>query len=217
MSHPSRSRAAQGAASRERILQAALELLGKRGYAATSVSAICERAGVAKTALYWHFGSKEGLLLTLLKRTRTTWIEEIQKSTSEAGDPAGRLDRFVAGLRRLVEHHHEILCLHKSVTLEHADLHPEICDEMRRIQDRITGAITEGIEDALGRRIPGLDLAAFTALSLLDRIAFLYRLDPDGIDLDRLFEHAKEMIGLAIRRAIQHAEAAGADRNGGKP
>ena len=78
MSHPSLSRAAQGAASRERILQAALELLGKRGYAATSVSAICERAGVAKTALYWHFGSKEGLLLTLLKRTRTTWIEEIQ-------------------------------------------------------------------------------------------------------------------------------------------
>ena len=48
------------------------------------------------------------------------------------------------------------------MTLEHADLHPEICDEIRRIQDRITGAITEGIEDPLkgsvGRTVIGAKL-----------------------------------------------------------
>jgi AcrR family transcriptional regulator len=48
---------AQGAASRERLLDAAIELIAERGYSASSVEALCRRAGVAKTALYWHFGS----------------------------------------------------------------------------------------------------------------------------------------------------------------
>ncbi|MGY8805248.1 MAG: TetR/AcrR family transcriptional regulator, partial [bacterium] len=40
----------QGAESRERLLQGAIDLISERGYAATSVDAICRHAGTAKTA-----------------------------------------------------------------------------------------------------------------------------------------------------------------------
>ena len=61
---PSR-KTARGEASRRRILDAATQLICERGYSGTSVDAVCKRAGVVKTALYWHFGSKSGLLFLM--------------------------------------------------------------------------------------------------------------------------------------------------------
>lgn len=46
---------------RERVVVAALELFGERGYHATSIADIGARAGIAKSVLYHHFGSKAGL------------------------------------------------------------------------------------------------------------------------------------------------------------
>ena len=47
----------QGAESRERLLQGAIDLISERGYAATCVDAICRHAGTAISGLYWHFKS----------------------------------------------------------------------------------------------------------------------------------------------------------------
>ena len=38
----------QGAESRERLLKGAIDLISERGYAATSVDAICRHAGTAR-------------------------------------------------------------------------------------------------------------------------------------------------------------------------
>jgi AcrR family transcriptional regulator len=54
---------------RERIIDCATLLLGREGYGAMSVSAICKMAEVSAPTLYWHFGNKEGLLAELLKRS----------------------------------------------------------------------------------------------------------------------------------------------------
>ena len=52
---------------KERILEAALELFAKQGYAATSTKAIAEKAAVSEGLLFKHFGNKQGLLDALLK------------------------------------------------------------------------------------------------------------------------------------------------------
>ncbi len=52
---------------REHIIECATDLLGREGYGAMTVSAICKRADVSAPSLYWHFGNKEGLLAELLK------------------------------------------------------------------------------------------------------------------------------------------------------
>ncbi|GGO90699.1 TetR/AcrR family transcriptional regulator [Wenjunlia tyrosinilytica] len=43
------------------LLDAARELFARDGYAATSLEAVCERAGVSKGGLYHHFRNKEDL------------------------------------------------------------------------------------------------------------------------------------------------------------
>lgn len=55
----------QTAATRREILEAALRLFERRGYAATSMAAIAAEAGVAPKTVYLAFQSKRGLLLAL--------------------------------------------------------------------------------------------------------------------------------------------------------
>jgi AcrR family transcriptional regulator len=53
--------------SKERLLTAAKELFLARGYAATTVDAICEKAALTKGSLYYFFESKEELGLAALE------------------------------------------------------------------------------------------------------------------------------------------------------
>jgi len=52
--------------SKERILTAAKELFLSRGYGATTVDAICEKAELTKGSVYYFFDSKEDLGLAVL-------------------------------------------------------------------------------------------------------------------------------------------------------
>jgi AcrR family transcriptional regulator len=54
--------------TRERILDVALDLFVTQGYDGTSLREIAEQLGVTKAALYYHFKSKEDILLALHMR-----------------------------------------------------------------------------------------------------------------------------------------------------
>ncbi|MGA2838816.1 MAG: TetR/AcrR family transcriptional regulator, partial [Steroidobacteraceae bacterium] len=46
---------------RQKLLDAALSLIREKGYASTSVDALCSEAGVTKGAFFHHFESKDAL------------------------------------------------------------------------------------------------------------------------------------------------------------
>lgn len=187
----------QGATSRERILDAAVGLFAERGFSATSVDALCRRAGIVKTALYWHFGSKEGLLAAALDRVATSWIEEVQKSAYLVGQPMERLDRTLEGMRRIVEERPQLLRMLLSVLLERADADEETRATLGRIFRRARHALVEGIEGVLPG-VPDPDLVAHTILSLMQGALFVRMADPDGADLDRLFAEMKRTVVLVL-------------------
>ena len=53
--------------TRARIQQIAIELFAEHGYEGTSLREIAERLGVTKAALYYHFKSKEDIILSLVE------------------------------------------------------------------------------------------------------------------------------------------------------
>lgn len=55
--------------NREMIMQCAKTLFYAKGYDAVGVQEIVDKAGVTKPTLYYYFGSKYGLLKTLIKET----------------------------------------------------------------------------------------------------------------------------------------------------
>src|SRR3990172_3688929 len=200
---------AQGAASRERLLDAAIDLMAERGYSASSVEALCRRAGVVKTALYWHFGSKEGLLTATLEKVANAWIEEIQKSVYLARDPAQRLERAFEGLRRMVEARPQILRLLLAVANERAEVGPETRQRPRAVFQRAEAALVQGIEDAVGRTLPDLDLVAHTTIGLVQAASLRLVLDPEETDLDRLFADLQRTFLLLVADRLSRAPRTG--------
>lgn len=66
MSPLARQTSRQGARTRRRILDAAIDQFGRNGYRACSLARIAEQAGVGQSNILHHFGSKAELLTTVL-------------------------------------------------------------------------------------------------------------------------------------------------------
>jgi TetR/AcrR family transcriptional regulator len=68
--------------NREKLLEGALELFASRGFDAVGVQEIAEFANVQKPTLYHYFGSKTGLLQTLLQEHLTPFLDEVEKAAT---------------------------------------------------------------------------------------------------------------------------------------
>ena len=70
MSRPqtTRKKRANGVESRQRILDATVEIAGERGYEGTSIAAVSAKCGLPASSIYWHFGSKSGVLGAVMER-----------------------------------------------------------------------------------------------------------------------------------------------------
>lgn len=72
--------------TRERLLQAAQDLIEDGGYGATSVAAIAERAGVASGTLYRHFDSKQELFVEVFRSVCAREERAMRAAGAEMGD-----------------------------------------------------------------------------------------------------------------------------------
>ncbi|MFI5623764.1 TetR/AcrR family transcriptional regulator [Nocardioides sp. NPDC051685] len=72
-------RAANGAAPRDEILQAAAQLFVNRGFAATSTRDIAEKVGIRQASLYYHFAGKPGILAELLELSVRPSLEKVER------------------------------------------------------------------------------------------------------------------------------------------
>jgi len=87
------------ASTRERLLDVALDLFTEKGYDGTSLREIAERLGVTKAALYYHFASKEDILMALHMR-----LHEFGKDAiASLGDEPVTLERWAEILDGLVD------------------------------------------------------------------------------------------------------------------
>ncbi len=68
--------------NREKLLEGALELFATRGYDAVGVQEIADHGGVQKPTLYHYFGSKTGLLQTLLAENLAPFLDEVEKAAT---------------------------------------------------------------------------------------------------------------------------------------
>jgi AcrR family transcriptional regulator len=72
-----------GASTRERILDVALDLFTDQGFDGTSMREIAERLHISKPAIYYHFASKEEILMALHMRLHELGKEALARLTSQ--------------------------------------------------------------------------------------------------------------------------------------
>lgn len=192
--------------SRDSLLRAATRHFSERGFSATSIDDVCRDAGVVKSAVYWHFESKEGLLTAVLEETATAWIDGIVASVHQTGDPRERLSRAMTGMRELVETRPALLRLLHSMLLERTGENAQTRDVLLRVFDRARAALTDGIAEVIGTRPEGLSTIAELALASLDGIFLQHQLRKDRAELDRLFAELERSIVYLVNRLFLEAQ-----------
>jgi hypothetical protein len=133
-----------------------------------------------------------------LERTATQWIEAIQQASRQAGNPLGRLDRALAGMRAMLEERPWIYNLFQILALEVADEKPEIRATLQGIVRRAREAITDGMREALGVDVPDADGVASMLLATLDGVSLGQQIDAERVSLDQVFTDLRRVTGVLI-------------------
>jgi AcrR family transcriptional regulator len=193
----------QGARSREALLDAAIELIADGGYTATGVDAIAKRSGVVKSALYWHFGSKDGLLVAALERTAREWIAEFEAAVVVQGEPAERLENLLRHVRDLFLARPERVRLILSALIERGPENKEVRQGVARILGIMRDAIARGMHvlPISPERIEGL---AALALETLTGTFFEYFSDPNPELLEKRLKVFRKMLVLFVEHEIKN-------------
>jgi AcrR family transcriptional regulator len=192
----------QALQSREKLIDAATALFAEHGYRDTSVQAIGEQAGVSRGSIFWHFGSKEGLLWAVVERAFTAW--EAETLVPDIGDTTG-----MEAVRRALRSHRTFLTgdtaalkLFYTLMFEALGPRPELAGEFARLHRELrrmsVGWIAAG--SAAGDLRSDLDPETVVTLmtAALGGIVYQYLLD-DTLDLDALYGGLEQVLvrGLA--------------------
>ena len=146
---------AAGAATRQRIVLAAMELFWEKGYQSTSVSDLLQRAGVHSGSLYHYFPGKQDVLIAVLD----TYVSGIGPMLLDpvwknVPDPIDRVFALLAKYRELIlSTDCTYGCPIGSLALELHDPDPPVRERLAANFAAWTKAI-EGCLRAAGSRIP---------------------------------------------------------------
>lgn len=175
-------RRARGNRTREKLLEAAIELFGSRGFESTSMKDLAAAAGVRAPAIYNHFSSKEDVLVAA-----STWaLHDFHSQVVSTDEPSLPTRVRLEGLvRRHVNYQLDNLKLAKSHDLlmdadsmQHLmppEVHAQARTTMRKHLDLMTELISEVVPAEAN---PPARLSALAVLSMIDRVLTWYR--PDG-------------------------------------
>jgi AcrR family transcriptional regulator len=162
--------------TRERIVAAAVELFAEKGYDATSVNEVVQRASVAKGALYHHFLAKDDLLFEVYRGLIARQLDGMNRILSSGLNYDETLRELISDL---VE-----------TTAEHAPQAKVFARESHRLgdekQSRIRGArrqyhdvVTDLIRTAQGsgefRAVASPEMITFTIFGVINELPNWYR------------------------------------------
>jgi AcrR family transcriptional regulator len=170
-------RAEKAEATRARLIEVAAELFGERGYEATSIEEVLDRAEVSKGALYHHFASKEALFEAVYRTGELKCVEEIAKAGLKETEP---LEMLRAGCQAWLDmvldpHVRQVAIIDGPAVLG--------WHRLREIDEEYALGLTKEVlqlaADAGAIRGGNVDLLAHLALAMLGEAAMVVALAQD--------------------------------------
>ncbi|GGX95877.1 TetR/AcrR family transcriptional regulator [Streptomyces fructofermentans] len=119
--------------SRERLLQAAVEVVGERGYEATTLGDIADRAGSARGLVSYYFPGKRQLVQSAVHRLMHRTLEEALEREPRTEDGRERMARAIDAVLGLARDHPVLMRQHMAGILQAEGFVQ--CAEQRRLAE----------------------------------------------------------------------------------
>ena len=128
--------------TRECLLEAAQHLFAAHGYHGASIRDIVRACRVSNAALYYHFGSKQGLYSEVLRAYIAAVVAKLQEAGAGKGTCVSRLSRVAMAYAAIANNGYMVtptLVRTDSVKLENRVLPKEITRQLRYMLERAAG------------------------------------------------------------------------------
>lgn len=185
---------------REHLLDAALEVLDRDGYAALTVEAVVAQVGVTRPVFYAAFENLEQFLDVLLDRTRNRALGQAMNLLDTAGDPRDVdtwLVNTVAGLIDLVQEHPQVWRPVLGITRDAPKVVRERIESTRElIHDYLTTGLEAGLQ-ARGGPMVDPDVLARIAMVTAEEFGRLVLSYPERYRKERLVGALAAMLASA--------------------
>jgi AcrR family transcriptional regulator len=166
----------------QRIVEAARASVASRGIAASTFDAISREAGASRGLLHYYFGTKERLLIEVVRRDTELRVAHIEPPLAAAGSVDDVLDVLVSNLTDLIEHDPGFFVLiFELFTAGHRkpELQKEIGELFQRTRHHVAEILeAKAAEGVLSPRFPA-EAVVSLLLSIADGLALQVLADPE--------------------------------------
>jgi TetR/AcrR family transcriptional regulator, cholesterol catabolism regulator len=165
----------------ERLLEPAVALFSRQGYAATSTREVASLLGMQKASLYYHIESKEDLLYFICKDSLERIREDVEAALVKAqeGKAQGGLEQTRALIRAHVESMLRDQAEHATTLAEMHSLSPARKAQVVALRDRYEDLVRSVLENAQStgalRTDIGVKYLSLGLLGLVNRVLVWYR------------------------------------------
>ncbi|MEV1064580.1 TetR/AcrR family transcriptional regulator [Streptomyces sp. NPDC050263] len=198
-----RKKRANGVESRQRILDATVEIAGERGYEGTSIAAVSAKCGLPASSIYWHFKDKDDLIGAVIERSFETWLVAVELPGEESGTPLERVTVMAGNLAKSLVEAPDFLRLGLMLALERRPTETR----GRTVYLQVRAIAAERIGEVIRTLLPALDeptvqtLTTYTVAGA-DGLFVQREINGDAVDLVAMFElHARLVYEAAVRMA----------------
>ncbi|MFC6343862.1 TetR/AcrR family transcriptional regulator [Nocardioides hankookensis] len=192
-----------GETTGERVQAAALALFAERGYHGTGIRQLAEAAGLSSASLYHYMGTKEELLVAIMRASLTELLDAAE-ATADLDDPQDRLVALVdLHVRTHASAPERTLVVDDEVNTLSAPARAEVVT----LRDRYEALWQAALDDGVARGGFQVRSASVVRRALLEMCSGVARWwTPDGdLDLDALAEEyaalALRLVGVSARHA----------------
>ncbi len=135
---------------RKKLLETAADLFYRRGIENVGINEVIDRSGAARMSLYYHFPSKDALILAVLDHTseiRLKALEEANKKGKDK-DPRSRLLEVFRPMKGIVEDEGFRGCAFINAATERADPADPIHERVARYKSDLRGIFARLAQEA---------------------------------------------------------------------
>ncbi|MFV3075377.1 TetR/AcrR family transcriptional regulator [Niveispirillum fermenti] len=195
-----RPRHRRGTLSRERILDVASQQFQAKGYDRTSMDDVAKALSVTKPTLYYHFPSKEDILLGCVLEAR----DRLEAALAEHDDPAlpglTRLEIFLRQYLRVIANNYGISLVLSDINVMSDKGQAEYRDCRRSISRHMRRIVEQGMAD--GSIVPGdVTLTTYAIFGMFNWVT-RWILDKPEFSLDAVYAQFRSILLLGIRGAL---------------
>jgi AcrR family transcriptional regulator len=192
----------------DRIVMAALDAFGTRGFGATSLDDLARQLGVRKqTILYWY-PSKDAVLEAAIDRTATEVARRLEQAVAAAEPGFDRIEAIVRAMFRLAARHPSMLGFLREVTRLGPPASTRLLGALTPLVDRAAGYLAVEMDAGRIRRHDPrlLLLAAYSMVTGLATEVEVLRTFGEEPTLASLVRRRDELVAL-LRDALVPAPA----------